>query len=351
MKALVRHHYGTPEVLHIEELRTPTPGDNELLIRVQAASLNLGDWELLTARPRYIAAVATLFGPTQRLEPVTTTAEMHDAARGLRRPKHKILGADVAGRVEAVGKNVTQFRPGDDVFGMSGFGALAEYVCLPESAPLVKKPSDMTYEQAAALRQASFIALQGIVEVGQVKPGQRVLINGAGGGAGTLAVQIAKSVGTEVTGVDHGSKLEMLRSIGADLVVDYTQDDFTQTDQRYDLILDLAAHRSVLECCRLLTPRGIYLLAGGALAPTVMSLLLGEWTSMAGGPRVKFVLARDNRDDLVRMTELCRAGTVMPVIDRTYPLRDAAEAFRVIGAGRSQGKVIVTLRDGDSKRR
>ena len=347
MKAMVRRSYGSPDVLRLEEIQKPAARDDELLIRVHAVSLNLGDWEVLTADPLYIAVLATIFGPPQRLDPVPSTtngaAASRSASGGLLRPKQKILAGDIAGRVEMVGRNVTQFQPGDDLFGMCGFGALAEYVCLPEDAVVVRKPAGMTFEEAAAIPQAAFIALQGMRDKGELRSGQKVLINGAGGGAGTLAVQIAKSLGAEVTGVDRAHKLDMMRAIGADHVIDYTQADFTRTAQRYDVILDLAAHRSVFDCRRVLTPQGIYLLAGGSLTPTLQALLLGAWTSMTGGRRVAFLLAEDRRDDLVLMTELHRAGTVVPVIDRSYPLSEAAEAFRCVGEGRSNGKVVITL--------
>jgi len=347
MKAMVRHKYGSPDVLQLEELQKPTAGDDELLIRVHAVSLNLGDWELLTGAPLFIAVLATLFAPGPRYDPVPLTDEGAAASRptggGLLKPRHKILGTDIAGRVEAVGKNVKQFQPVDEVFGMCNFGALAEYVCVPESAGFAKKPTGMTFEEAAAIPQAAFIALQGLRDKEQVQPGRKVLINGAGGGAGTFAVQIAKLLGAEVTAVDSTIKLDMMRSIGADRVIDYTQEDYTQNGQQYDLILDLAAHRSIFDGKRALSPNGIYLLAGGAFWPTLQAGLLGPLISRIGSKKVVFLLADTNREDLVHLTELYEAGKVVPVVDRAYPLSEAAEAFRLIGEGRSKGKVVITV--------
>jgi NADPH:quinone reductase-like Zn-dependent oxidoreductase len=287
MKAAVRHEYGSPDVLRIEEVSRPTPRDDEVLIRVQAASVNLGDWELLTATPLYVTVLARIFGPKTRRDVFPSTEK-----GGLFKPKYKILGCDVAGRVEAVGRRVTRFAPGDEVFGdcsLGGFGGFAEYVCVSDKTPLVPKPAGMTFEQAAAIPQAAFIAVKGICDLGQVQPGQKVLVNGAGGGAGTFAVQIAKAYGAEVTGVDGPSKLEMLRSIGADRVIDYTHEDFTQDGQRYHVILDLAAYRSVFEIRRALTPDGVYLMAGGS-GTVMLQTILGPLISR--GPEARPVAKR-----------------------------------------------------------
>ena len=346
MKAMVRHRYGSPDVLQLEEIRTPTVGNDELLIRVHAVSLNLGDWELLTGKPLFISILATLFAPGTPYEPVGSTDEGTPASRltdgGLLKPRHKILGTDIAGCVEAVGPNVTQYQPGDEVFGMCSFGGLAEYVCVPEGAGLAKKPAGMTFEEAAAIPQAAFIALQALRDREQVQPGRKVLINGAGGGAGTFAIQIAKLLGAEVTAVDNSLKSDMMRSIGADHVIDYTQEDYTRSGQ-YDLILDLAAHRSIFDGKRALSPNGIYLLAGGAFWPTLQAALLGPWISRTGSKKVVFLLADTNREDLDHMTELYRARKVVPIVDRAYPLSEAAEAFRLVGEGRSKGKVVITV--------
>ncbi|MDH3744631.1 MAG: NAD(P)-dependent alcohol dehydrogenase [Acidobacteriota bacterium] len=347
MRALVRREYGSPDVLQLEEIRKPDPRDDELLIRVHAMSLNLGDWELLTGEPIFISVIATLLSRRPRVQPILLaddgTEAPHPESRGLLSPKHKILGTDISGRVEAVGKNVTQFQPGDELFGMCDFCGLAEYVCVPEKTELAHKPAGMTFEEAAAIPQAAFIALQALRDRERVQPGRRVLINGAGGGAGTFGVQIAKLLGAEVTAVDNTTKLDMMRSIGADQVIDYTQDDFTQTEERYDLILDLAAHRSIFDFKRILAPDGIYLLAGGGLGPTLQAAFLGPLISRTGSQKIVFLLAAPKREDLVHMTELHAAGTVLPVIDRSYPLAEGAEAFRLVGAGLSKGKVVITL--------
>lgn len=347
MKAALRHAFGGPEVLNLEEVQTPRPHDDEILIRVHAASVNLGDWELLTGEPRYISVLATLFTRKPRHEAISLVERNASAqkSKDFFKPKFKILGSDIAGRVEAVGKEVTQFREGDEVFGdctIGGFGAFAEYVCVPEKAALAKKPASMSFEQAAAIPQASFIALQGIRDHAKVRPGQRVLINGAGGGAGTFAVQLAKMYGAEVTGVDGPSKLEMLRGLGADHVIDYTREDFTKSGKRYDVILDMAAYRTVFESRRALTPSGIYLMTGGSGTALWQSAFLGPFLSMAGKGRVKLLLANGSRDDLVLMTELFAAGKVAPVIDKCYPLHETGEALRRVGEKQSKGKVIIT---------
>lgn len=347
MKAAVRYEYGPPEVLNLEEVRRPIPTVDDVLIRVHAASVNLGDWELLTADPLYITVIATIFAPKPRHHVVSSSDGGASARkrRGLFKPKWKILGSDIAGRVEAVGRNVTKFQPGDEVFGdcgIAGFGGFAEYVCVPEKAALVPKPTSMSFEQAAAIPQAAFIAVQGLRDQARVQPGQKVLINGAGGGAGTFSVQLAKVYGAEVTGVDGPSKLEMLRSIGADHVIDYTQEDFTENGQRYDVILDMAAYRSVFESRRSLTPDGIYLLAGGSGKAMWQSAFLGPVISKTGNGRVKFLLVDWSRDDLNLMVELFETGKVLPVIDRCYPLAEADEALRRVGERRSLGKVVIT---------
>ncbi len=340
MKAAVRQVYGPPEVLRLEDVATPVPANDEILIRVCAASINLGDWELLTGRPLFISVLAHLFSREQRYEfgPRSVTANKG----GLFPAKAKILGTDVAGRVEAVGNNVNQFQAGDEIFGMAeGFGAFAEYVCVAGTAPMVNKPASMSFEQAAALPQATHIALQAIRDKAQVQSGQSVLVNGAGGGAGTLAVQLAKNYGAEVTGVDGPTKLEMLRSIGADHVIDYTKEDFTRNGKRYDAILDMAAYRSVFKSRRSLTSSGIYLMGGGSGTATWQSALLGPVISKFGNGRVAFLLAESRREDLIHMGEQFEAGKVTPVIDRSYPLCDAGEALRRVGEKQGIGKVII----------
>ncbi len=346
MKAAVRHEYGPPEVLNVEEVRTPTPADDEVLVRVHAASVNLGDWENLTGHPRYVSVLVRIFGPRPRHKVVSSTAGGASARRrGLFKPRYKILGTDVSGRVEAVGASVTRFSLGDAVFGDCfdrGAGAFAEYVCVREAA-LVLKPGGMTFEQAAAMPQAASIALRALRDKTQVQPGQKVLINGAGGGAGTLAVQFAKLHGAEVTGVDGPGKLEMLRSIGADHVIDYTRQDFTQNGRRYDVILDLAAYRSVFKSRRSLAPNGMYLMAGGSWTALWQCVLLGlPLISRIGNGRVALLAVESKREDLTHMTELFEAGKVVPVIDGCYPLAEAGEALRRVGDKLSKGKVIIT---------
>ncbi|HEX2444746.1 MAG TPA: NAD(P)-dependent alcohol dehydrogenase [Vicinamibacterales bacterium] len=337
MKAAIRYEFGPPEVLKLEEIPTPVPEDDELLIRVHAASVTLGDWELLTGRPLHLTVIATLF---------TRRPRHHVPPSGFFKPKFKILGTDVAGRVEAVGKSVTQFRPGDEVFGdcgLTGFGAFAEYVCVPERAALAPKPTGMSFEQAAAIPQAGFIAVQALRDSARVGPGHKVLINGAGGGAGTLALQIAKTLGAEVTAVDGPTKLEMLLSIGADHVIDYTREDFTKNGRRYDVILDMAACRTVFESRRSLTPNGLYLMAGGGSWTALwQSAFLGPLISMRGNGRVRLLAAASRRNDLTYITELFEAGKVVPVIDKCFPLREAGEALRRVGDKQSKGKVIIT---------
>jgi len=321
MKAIVYTKYGPPDVLELKEVAKPTVKDNEVLIKVHAASVNDWDWGLLRGKP----FVNRLIG-------------------GLLRP-HKILGCDIAGRVEGVGRNVKQFQPGDEVFGDlsgCGFGAFAEYVCARENA-LALKPASMTFEEAAAVPQAAVLALQGLRK-GQIQPGQKVLINGAGGGAGTFAVQIAKSLGAEVTGVDSTRKLDMMRSIGADHVIDYTQEDFTKNGQRYDLILDFAAYHSIFDYKRALSPKGIYVMVGGSTARIFQVMFLGPWISMTGSKKMGILMHKPNKD-LAFMKELFEAGKVVPVIDRRYPLSEVPEALRYFGEGHAKGKVVITLEE------
>ena len=322
MKAMVYHTYGSPEVLRLAEMPTPTPGDDEVLVKVHAASINSWDWDLLRGTPF-----------------------LNRLNSGPLKPKIQILGADIAGRVEAVGRNVTQFQPGDEVFGDisgSGWGGFAEYVCARANA-VVSKPVRMTFEQAAAVPQAAVLALQGLRPKEQLQPGQKVLINGAGGGVGTFAVQIAKSFGAKVTGVDSTQKLDMLRSIGADHVIDYTQEDFTKNGQHYDLILDNVATRSIFDYRRVLSPAGIYVMVGGSMAALFQIAFLGPLISMTGRNKMGLLMHKPNPGDLVFMTELFEAGKVEPVIDRCYPLSEVAAALRYFGTGHVRGKVIITV--------
>ncbi len=321
MKAIVYQKYGSPDVLKLEEVQKPIPKDDEVLIKVHAASVNSWDWDLLRGTP------------------------FLNRLGGLLKPKYKILGADIAGRIEAVGRNVKQFQPGDEVFGdisRCGWGGFAEHVCAHEDA-LALKPASMTFEEAAAVPQAAVLALQGLRDKGQIKSGQKVLINGAGGGVGTFAVQIARSFGAEVTGVDSTRKLDMLRSIGADHVVDYTQEDFTRNGQRYDLILDVVGNRSVFDYRRALNPKGIYVMVGGSMALMFQIMFLGPWISMTASKKMGILIHKQNKEDLNSMKELFEAGKVVPVIDRRYTLNEVPEAFRYFGEGHHQGKVVITL--------
>jgi NADPH:quinone reductase-like Zn-dependent oxidoreductase len=321
MKAIVCTKYGSPDVLQLKEVAKPIPEDNEVLVEVHAASVNDWDWGLLRGKPF-----------------------LNRLLFGLLKPKIKILGCDIAGRVEAVGRNVKQFQPGDEVFGDisgCGWGGFAEYVCARENA-LALKPASMTFEEAAAVPQAAVLALQGLRDKGQIQPGQKALINGAGGGVGTFAVQIAKSFGAEVTGVDSTRKLDMVRSIGADQVIDYTQEDFTQSGQRYDLILDVAAYHSIFDYKRALSPRGIYVMVGGSTARIFQSMFLGPLISMTGSKKMGILMHKPNKD-LAFMKELFEAGKVVPVIDGRYPLSEVPEALRYFGEGHAKGKIVITV--------
>jgi NADPH:quinone reductase-like Zn-dependent oxidoreductase len=287
--------------------------------------LNGSDWEALTGKPLY-ARLA-----------------------GLRKPRNHILGSDIAGRVEMAGKNVGRFQPGDEVFGdiMASMGGFAEYVCAREK-DLALKPASMTFEEAAAIPQGAVIALQGIRDKGQVQPGQKVLINGAGGSAGTFAVQLAKLYGAEVTGVDNSGKLDFMRSLGADHVIDYTREDFTKNGNQYDLILDVIAGRSVWDYERALRPNGSYYCVGGSAATFFQILILGPWIRRTTGKKIRILVVQPNLEDLVHMAELCEAGKVVPVIDTLYPLSEVPEAFRYLGEGRAKGKVVITAAHDNS---
>jgi NADPH:quinone reductase-like Zn-dependent oxidoreductase len=319
MKAIVYEKYGPPEhVLELKEVEKPTPKDNEVLVKIHAASICWADNATVRGKP-FIARLSS----------------------GLLKPKYTMPGFDIAGQVEAVGGNVKQFQPGDEVFGDlgdCGFGAFAEYVSVPENA-LALKPVNLTYEEAAAVPQYALVALQGLRDKGHIQHGQKVLINGASGGVGTFAVQIAKSFGAEVTGVCSTRNLDMVHSIGADHVIDYTEEDFTQKEQRYDLILDIVANRSISDYTRTLSPKGSYV----AVAFNSSSLLLGPLISMTGSKKVSQLSHKPNVKDLVYMKELIEAGKVVPVIDRSYPLSEVAEAFRYYGEGHPSGKVVITV--------
>jgi NADPH:quinone reductase-like Zn-dependent oxidoreductase len=325
MKAIVYTKYGQPDVLQLKEVEKPIPKDNEVLVKVCAASINDWDWGLLRGSPF-----------------------MNRLFFGLLKPKIKILGGDIAGRVEAAGRNVKQFQPDDEVFGDlsgCGFGGFAEYVCARENA-LVLKPPSMTFEEVAAVPQAAVLALQALRDKGQIQPGKKVLINGAGGGAGTFAVQIAKSFGAEVTGVDSTRKLDIMRSIGADHVVDYTQEDFTKNGRRYDWIIDFAAHHSIFDYYRALSPKGTYVMVGGSSARILQVMCLGPLISMTTSKKMGMLTHKPNKD-LAFMKELFEAGKVKPVIDKRYPLSEVPVALRYFGEGYARGKVVIALEYND----
>jgi NADPH:quinone reductase-like Zn-dependent oxidoreductase len=319
MRAIVYHEYGSPDVLKLEEVQKPTPADNQLLIKVHAVSINRSDWEGLIGKPLY-ARIGGLF-----------------------KPRDKILGSDIAGTVEAVGKDVKQFKPGDEVFGLllNYGGGFAEYACTAGKA-FALKPASMTFEEAAAIPQAAFIALQGIHDKGKVQPGQKVLINGAGGGTGVFAIQLAKLAGAEVTGVDNTEKLELMRSLGADHVIDYTKEDFAKNGKRYDLILDVTATRSIFACQRALKPNGNYFMAGGSVATMLQSLLLGSLIKRITSKTVKLLVVQTESKDLVTITELIESGKVRLVIDKRFSLSETAEALRYLGEGHAKGKIVIT---------
>ncbi|MEM9163391.1 MAG: NAD(P)-dependent alcohol dehydrogenase [Cyanobacteria bacterium P01_F01_bin.4] len=323
MKAIVQTEYGPPEVLSLEEIDTPVLQDNEVRVKIQAASVHAGDWHLMRGTPFLIRL---MFG-------------------GLLKPKHPILGTDLAGQVEAVGKDVTQFKPGDEVFGElseCGFGAFAEYACAPEKA-LALKPANLTFKAAAAVPVSALAALQGLRDVGQLQPGQRVLIHGASGGVGSFAVQIAKAFGAEVTGVCSTQKVEMVRSLGADHVIDYTQTDVTQTGQRYDLMLDAAAYRSVTDFLPALTPQGTYVMVGGSTARFFQAMFLGAWLTRQTSQKVKCLASKPNQADLVTLKDLIEAGKLVPAIDRCYPLSEVPAAIRYLEQRQVQGKVAISV--------
>jgi NADPH:quinone reductase-like Zn-dependent oxidoreductase len=318
MKAIVYTHYGSPDVIQLREIEKPTPADDEVLVHVQAASVNAYDWHMLTADVFLVRLIA-----------------------GMLKPKNTLLGADFAGRVDAVGKNVTQFQPDDEVFG-SKHGAFAEYLCTQEIA-IAQKPAGISFEEAAAVPMAALTALQGLRDHGQIQPGQKVLINGAAGGVGTFAVQIAKSFGAEVTAVTSPRNLGAAHALGADHVIDYTQVDFTQNGQHYDLIFAANGYHSIFSYKRALNPNGIYVAAGGSMAQIFQSLLLGPWISKTGGQKMGSFTAKINQKDLILIKGLIEAGKIKPVIDRQYPLSEAAEALRYLGGGHARGKVVITF--------
>ena len=321
MKAICQHSYGSPTVRELEDVDKPVVDDEGVLVRVAATSVNALDWHLMRGLPLFLRLMT-----------------------GVRRPKSSRPGADVAGYVEAVGANITELRPGDEVFGGCD-GAFAEYVCGKERH-FVPKPARLTFEQAAAIPVAGCTALQALRDVGKVQPGQRVLINGASGGVGTFAVQIAKAFGADVTGVCSTRNLEMVRSIGANRVVDYTVEDFTRTGARYDVIVDNVGNRSLSALRRAMTPKGTVVIVGGGggrLLGPMTQMLKARVLSRFVGQRMLMFVATLNKEDLLVLKELIDAGKVTPVVDRTYPLSEAPEAIRYLETGHARGKVVVTV--------
>ena len=335
MKAIVQERYGSPDVLELREIDRPAVGDDEVLVRVHATSVHPDVWHALRGVPYVLRIMGS----------------------GLRRPKNPVPGTDLAGVVESVGRNVTRFHPGDEVFGQSvganlwgNGGTFAEYAAVPETK-LEPKPANLTFEQAAAVLTSGQIAVQGIRDEGRVQPGQKVLINGAGGGVGTTAVQLAKAYGADVTAVDAPEKLDMLRSIGADRVLDYTKDDFTRSGERYDLVLDIAGNHPWSELKRSFTPEGTYVLIGhdqyggsghrwfGSLGRFFRLMVIAPFVSQLH----PFRGAKDPGDRLVVLKELIEAGKITPVIDRTFPLSEVPEAIRYLESGEVQGKVVITV--------
>ena len=325
MKAIVYCDYGLAN-LKLADVEKPVPNDDQLLVRVRAASVNPYDWHFVEGTPKIMRAMGV----------------------GLRKPKDTRLGVDFAGTVEAVGKNVTKFKPGDDVFGGKG-GAFAEYVCPRADRAVTMKPAGVTFEQAASVNIAGLTALQAIRDRGKVQPGQTVLINGASGGVGTFAVQIAKSFDADVTGVCSGRNVDLVRSLGADRVIDYTKEDFTKSDQHYDVILDNVANHSLSECRRVLKPKGIYVLIGGggvneqgfigALGKALKTMLLSPFVSQKMG----MMMADLSQKDLAILGDMMQSGKLKPVIDRTYKLSEVPDAIRYVEEGHARGKVIITV--------
>ena len=321
MKAIVQGRFGPPEVLELREIDQPEPGDDEVLVRVHAASVNPADWYAMTGTP-YLAR----------------------PQMGLRRPRTR-LGLDLAGVVEAVGGNVARLKPGDEVFG-AGAGTLAEYVAVAEDG-LVLKPANVSFEQAAAVPVAGLTALQGLRDKGRIRPGQQVLVNGASGGVGTFAVHIARSFGAEVTGVCSTRNVALATSLGADRVIDYTREDFTQGDRRYDLLFDIAGSRPWAACRRVLHPRATLVLVGAPKGNRLLGPLdhIGRirLASLRASQKVVFFISKRRNEDLVALQGLLETGTVTPVVERTYPLSETAHAFRYLGEGHAQGKLVVTV--------
>jgi NADPH:quinone reductase-like Zn-dependent oxidoreductase len=323
MRAIVQSEYGSTDVLSLKEVEKPVVSDNGVLVRVHATAVNAGDWHLMRGTPFLIRLI---FG-------------------GLLKPKIKILGSDIAGRVEAIGKDVTQFHLGEEVFGditECGFGAFAEYVCVPETA-LALKPQNKTFEEAATIPWAALAALQGLRDCGQIQVGQKVLINGASGGVGSFAVQIAKSYGADVTAICSTKKMDMVRSLGADQVIDYTQTDITQTGKQYNLIFDAAAYRSVFDYLPLLTTEGTYVLVGGSTARLFLVMFLGSLISKISQRKAKLLITKPNQADLTIIRDLIMADKVSPYISQRYTLKEIPAAIRQLEQRQVMGKIAIRI--------
>ena len=319
MKAIVLTEYGGADQLQLKEVEKPYPGDDEVLVKVFAVSINDWDWALIQGD------------------------FVNRLLNGFWKPKRRIFGSDIAGRIEAIGKKVTRFKPGDEVFGdLSGtWGGFAEYVCAHENA-VGRKPPGMTFEQAASIPQAAMLAVQGLIDEGRVQPGQKILINGAGGGVGTFGLQILKALEVEVTVVDTAAKLDMLRSLGAAHGIDYTHQDFTKTGKRYDLILDAKTNRSIFSYLRALNPRGKYITVGGSISRLLQALCCSPLISLFTNKKVSIVALKPNKD-LEYMSKLFESGQVRPIIDGPYKLEEVPEAFRIFGKGEHKGKMVITV--------
>lgn len=325
MKAIVYTQYGTPDRLHLQEVEKPTPGTGEVLVKVMASSINSWDADLLKGNAFIIRLIGGFF-----------------------KPRHKILGADIAGMVESVGHNVKDFKPGDEVLGdiaENGFGGYAEYVSVPEKL-LVRKSPAMTFHQAAALPQAGLLALQGLRYQGEISAGQKILINGAGGGVGPIALQYAKYKGAEVTCVDGEEKFDLLRSLGADHLLDFRKEDYTQSGIQYDKILDVIAHRTVSDYKRALKPGGIFSMIGGSMGWLLIHLMLRAVLPYKGSKKVGIMGYKPNRKDLDYLVQLFEEGNVIPVVDRSFALAETADAFRYFMSGKFKGKIIISVRPG-----
>ena len=328
MKAIVYTQYGPPDVLHVQEVEKPTPNDNQILVQVHAVSLNPAEAHMMSGM-----LMARILG-----------------GNGLLKPKNTIPGADFSGRVEAVGKNVTQFRPGDEVFGRRGSSGFAEYVCVTEN-PIALKPANMTFEQAAAVPVAGITALQSLRDNGKIQPGQNVLINGASGGVGTFSVQVAKAFGADVAGVCSTKNLNLVRSLGADRVIDYTREDFTRNGQRYDLIIDNVGNHPVSDYVRALNPKGICVVVGYTSMGLVLQyMLLGRLISRFGSKKIGSMLAHIRQNDLVVLKELMETGKVVPVVDKCYPLSQVPEAYRYLKTRHAPAKIVVTFKNDNKAR-